>query len=475
MTAAGVSRSQGLLLLTGCVRLALFTLVSGLLGRGLNPGDFGFVTLVSGLLLVAQEVLDLGSSAAATRAIAREPASEIPVLCALLGLRRWIALGLAALVLALAQAVGEPDQRHALTAVAVVVFTLHLNAYYVVFQVRLAYGRASLLAGAGYVLFVAACVLALRLQAGGAAVALIVAMRELLLVLGARALARSLLGTALQASWFDPGICRLLGAGWLIGSAGVLYRVLAQSPVLMLWASGPAFALGSFGAARRIVQPFGDAAWSYATPLLANLSAENRSPDLSRSVTQQTRFMLGFAASAAVAGWILAPSLLRLLYGERYGEGPNMAVAALHWLVAAMAFAVVTPILAMSSIAAGREAALARAGAIGLVGAVGLGAALLHPGEAGSAAAALCFGEALVFAALFFPAWRRAELQLSAAWLFDLLPAVALAVALTGLRPPFGLALAPIWLAAVVVFLLRRTRSGSVAPCAAPAAGEESQ
>src|SRR5688572_24253117 len=136
-----VTRSQALLVSAHAARLALSIVIASLLGRGLSAADFGFVALLSSLYIVAVEILDMGTTAAATREIAARPARERETLSALLALRRLMAAAALAAILLLACSdyVPRPDQRIVLVAAAAGVFLLHLHAYQLVFQLRQAY------------------------------------------------------------------------------------------------------------------------------------------------------------------------------------------------------------------------------------------------------------------------------------------------------------------------------------------------
>ena len=138
-----VMRSQALLAAAHAGRLLLSLVTAGVLGRNLAPGDFGFVALLSSVYVVAVEVLDMGTTAVATREIAAQPAKERETLEALLALRRLVSTAAFAALLGLACSdyVAQREQRGVLAFAACGVFLLHLHSYQLVFQVRQAYGR----------------------------------------------------------------------------------------------------------------------------------------------------------------------------------------------------------------------------------------------------------------------------------------------------------------------------------------------
>ena len=82
--------------------VALGLALTVVLGRSLEPADFGFFALVVTLFAFARDAIDLGSSATAARDMARNPRAEIELLEGLHYVRRIIALALAAGAVALA-------------------------------------------------------------------------------------------------------------------------------------------------------------------------------------------------------------------------------------------------------------------------------------------------------------------------------------------------------------------------------------
>jgi O-antigen/teichoic acid export membrane protein len=311
---------------------------------------------------VAVEVLDMGTTAVATRAIAAEPGKERETLEALLALRRLVSIAAFAALLGLACSdyVAERDQRAVLAVAAVGVFLLHLHAYQLVFQLRQAYGRVTALALSAQVGFLVACVILLKFSVAGAAVGLLVVVREAVQAIGARWMAVRMLGAPLRARWLDPRAAALLRAGWMIGAAGVCYKLAAYAGGFMLWQISAPESLASFNAAQRLLVPLSDLAWLFVTPLIAAMSA-SMARDVQAFRAQLAgylQFMLGMAALAAVAGYFLAPFVLRVLYGETYASGPLSSVGIFRWLLLGYFFAGVSPLLVVAELARGKSRAL---------------------------------------------------------------------------------------------------------------------
>ncbi len=66
---------------------------------------------------------------------------------------------------------------------------------------------------------------ALKMEAGAAVIGLLVVAREAAQVLSSRWVAVRMLGQRLRVQWLDPGIEPLLRAGWMLGAAGVCYKL----------------------------------------------------------------------------------------------------------------------------------------------------------------------------------------------------------------------------------------------------------
>jgi O-antigen/teichoic acid export membrane protein len=473
-----VTKSQAILLSAHAVRLVLSVAVAVLLARSLSVADFGFVALVSVLYVVAVEFLDMGTTAAATRAIAARPARERETLTTLLALRRLLSLGAAAAVLALVASgyVVRDDQRLVLAAAAGGLFLMHLHAYQVAFQVRQDYRPATALALAGQLGFLAACVAALKLHAGGAVIGLLVVAREAVLALGSRFLGIRRLGERLHAPWRDAGLGALWQAAWMIGIAGMGYKLSTHAGSFLLWKLASPEALASFNAAQRLLLPMADMAWLFATPLIAALSATvARNPCALRvQLEGHLKLLLCLSALVAVAGYFLAPFVLRLLYGEPYATGPWSSVGPFRWLALGYLCALATPVLIVGEMVRGHARALLY---------IGLGCLALNlaanawaiPAHGAQGAAMVLSGcEALVFLALLARCTARGDLRPNPRWVAYLAPAAALGAALWLLEgwPLWQLALAGAWAPASLLLVMQlpaqRACRASLSMTAAP-------
>ncbi|MEO5693086.1 MAG: oligosaccharide flippase family protein [Usitatibacter sp.] len=407
-------RSQAVLAAAHAGRLLVSLVTASVLGRSLAPADFAFVALLSGIYIVAVEVLDMGTTAVANREIAAQPAKERETLEALLALRRLVAVAVFAALLGLAcsEYVVERELRIVLAIAACGVFLLHLHAYQVVFQVRQAYGRVTALALSSQIGFLLACAVMLKFSAAGAAIGLLVVAREAVQAIGSRWIAVRMLGSRLRARWLDPRIGALLKAGWMIGAAGICYKVSAYAGGFMLWQMSAPESLASFNAAQRLLAPMTDLAWLFVTPLIAALSASLAldPPAFRAQLAGYLKFMLGMSALGAVAGYFLAPFVLRFLYGETYASGPLSAVDPLRWLLLAYLFAVVSPLLVVTELAHGNAKALLLAAAATLALNLSVNTWAIPRYGAEGAAVVLAGCEAFLFAVLLIRCAARGDL-----------------------------------------------------------------
>ena len=438
-----VARSQGLLAFGHVGRLLMFVVVAGLLGRLLAPVDFAFVSLVSSLYIVAMAVLDMGSFAVATRQITAQPGTELTSLRSLLALRRWLALVMLGLLsgLAMLAPVQSGAQTLVLLAAAGGIFLMHLHGFQLVLQLRQCYGRPMLLGLAAQLAFLLGSGVALKMQASGAVIAAMVVLREAVTAVGSRWLALGLLGVRLRVSWFDPGMLPLLRRGWMIGVAGVSYKLAVYSGIFGLYQPDSAEALARFSAAHRLLMPMVDLAWLVAGPLFASigLAAAHSAQAFRDQLAGHVTFALGLASLLAVAAFFVAPWVIRLLYGDVYSTGADSAIMAFRWLAFGGLFAWVTPVLIVAEITLGHERPLLLLGLSCLLLAV-LGNAWAIPrmGAMG-ASLVLCLCEVFVFCALLARLMARREIRLNRSWLLCIAPALALAAGLaTQLTHPVG-------------------------------------
>jgi O-antigen/teichoic acid export membrane protein len=442
-------------------RIAIFVMLTSLLGRSLAPADFGFVALATILFALAAEVLDMGTLATVTRRIAANPGEERAELEALLALRRVIASVLFAGIVALAAAGHFPgiEERAALVAVAAGVLVLHFGAYQVAINLRGAFRPVVLLGLALQLAFAFATVAALQAGRGAVTIVALIVVLQAAQALGARRIAMRRLGYSADGAWPRARMRTLLTAAWMVGVAGICYKGAHHAAALLLWELGGAEALATFNAAQRLAAPLGEMSWLFVTPLIAPMStaAARGGAALGVALEGYAKFLLGVGSTVAVAGVTCAPFILHLMYGDRYASGAWSSVEVFRWLSVAAALGFVNALLVVGELARGNGRALLALGITMLAGVVAATAWAAPRHGAEGVAAALCAAEGLLLVGLAARALSRRELLARAGWLAYLAPAAALAALLQALAdsPALQFMLACIWVPLTLMALYR--------------------
>lgn len=440
VTSDPVARSQAILLSGQVGRLLLFVLTITLLGRRLSPSEFGFVALISTFFLVGQEILDMGTTSVTTRQVAQDPHGENTALACLLAWRRWLGLALGLFALALLpvmeKQIGGAGQQVVFLVAALALPWLHLKAYYVVFQARQHFEPAVAVGLVGQAAFIGGTLAVLHFwpehglasMSPGQAVALLVVVREILVLVASRSAAIHLLGERIHAAWLDPGIGALVRRAGAFGFAGLCYKLSALGGTFFVWATSSPEVLGQFNAVQRLLGPVSEASWMFATPLLASLSVlvRNDAAAMRGCLRGQTQLLLSISAMVIVAAPYVAQPLLHLLYGSTYDRGALSAVPVLVWSSAAAACVLLTPVLTVAALAQGRERELLAVSLGGLGVSIIANARWVPIDGALGAARALCASEAIILAALAMSTVRRGDLRLDPGWLVFLVPATLL-------------------------------------------------
>jgi len=353
--------AQAVLLGSALGQLGLALLITIYLARVLSPAAFGFFSLVGTIFILARKFLDLGLSNVAARDIANDPRRERPILEGMMAYRRaaGVVLALALLVFAFLQR-SEPE-RGVLNLAALVLLLTEPAALDPVFQVRQAQQGPALLNLFGGLLVLAGSLLFHRLAIAGAAFALLLVLREAVSLLFTKLMAERLLGYHPRPGFRGRALEAFVGPALIFGLASLVYAIYFNCDVFLVLALRGRDELGAYAAAFRPINPLLLLPWLLMVPMIPVLSAT-----------------IGVGACGMVAGVMLAPDLVTLLYRSRYLEGPLSCVNAFRWLAVALGMVCVTTVLTASMLAAGKEKLLLAIGTAALVANVALNVLLLR-------------------------------------------------------------------------------------------------
>ena len=372
--------AQAILLGSTVAQLGLALAITVYLARALTPAAFGFFSLVGTIFILARKFLDLGLSNVATRDIAHDARRERPILEGMMAYRRAAGpvLALSLVVFGLVQKAGS--ERAVLLAVAAVLLFTEPAALDPVFQVRQAQGGPALLNVLGGVLVLAGSVIFRRLDLAGAAFAWLLILREAVTLLFTRILAERLLGYHPRPGFRGRALRAFVGPALIFGLASLVYTIYFHCDVFFVYALRGKEELGAYAAAFRPINPLLLLPWLLMVPMVPVLTAiagKDRAHFV-RQVRAACAIALGVGACGLVAGVLLAPDLVQLLYRGRYLAGPLSCVAAFQWLAIALGQVCVTTVLTASLLADHKEKLLLAIGTAALIVNAGMNVLLLQ-------------------------------------------------------------------------------------------------
>src|SRR5262249_19711794 len=162
----------------------------------------------------------------------------------------------------------------------------------------------------------------------GALFASLLVAREAFSLLGTKILAERLLGYRPKPGFHGRELQAFVEPAFFFALASVVYIVYFHCDVFFVLALRGKDELGPSASAFRPINPLIVVPWLLMAPLIPVLSAA-AARDMQRFVRQVqgiTALALGIGACAAVAGALLAPDLVQLLYKGRYLHGPLSSV-----------------------------------------------------------------------------------------------------------------------------------------------------
>ena len=383
--------SQTILLGSAVGQMLLNIALTSCLGRTLAPSEYGFFTLVTTLLTMSRAVLDLGLSSAIAREIAQAPGRELPLLRSMMGWHTYGGVALASCTVAVALQEVELARRLVLYSAALVLAVSAPSGLLAAFQVRQAQFGLAMLAFFGQAAVLVAVVAVRRMGPAPIMVAALPIAREAVLQLGTIILSARLLGRWIIPDMRVASVSRTFRQGATYALAAILFQVHMHSGVTLVHVMRGDAELGAYAAAFRPLNFMMTLPWILTAPLVPIFatSATTGTLRLREHVSAVGSVAMAIGAVAAMSGWILAPSVIDLLYGGRY-VGPEWAsIQVFRWLSVAFGAVCVSAVFATSLLAARRERALVCVAAGALVLNIGLSVILIP--QYGMVATAIVF------------------------------------------------------------------------------------
>jgi len=440
--------------------MGIALLVTIYLARVLSPTAFGFFSLVGTIFILARKFLDLGLSNVAARDIAQDPRRERPILEGMMAYRRAAGFVLAVALFVFAFLQKSESERSVLIMAGLVMLFTAPAALDPVFQVRQAQGGPALLNLFGGLLVLIGSIVFRQFAVAGAVFALLLVIREAMLLLFTKVLAERLLGYRPHPGFRGRHLETFVGPALIFGLASLIYTVYFNCDVFFVLALRGRDELGAYAAAFRPINPLLLLPWLLMVPMVPVLTATvAKDRDMFvRQVRSASAIAAGIGATGMVAGVLLAPDLVELLYRGRYLTGALSTVNAFRWLAVALGLVCVTTVLTASMLADRREKILLTIGTAALVANVALNVVLLRRYNFTAAGFATAVTELLLFvgaAVAFSIGTRRSPMTWTS--LIYLLPAVAMGLLLqvvhggSGLRVSCGIALGSLSVAAILL------------------------
>jgi O-antigen/teichoic acid export membrane protein len=234
--------------------------------------------------------------------------------------------------------------------------------------VRQAQGSPALLNVLGGLLVLGGSIVLKKLAVAGPAFAWLLVLREALILLFTLVLADRLLGYRPKPGFRGRELRAFVGPAVIFGLASLVYTIYFNCDVFFVYALRGQEELGAYAAAFRPINPLLLLPWFLMVPMIPVLTAASASDRklFVRQVRGLSQLALGIGACGLVAGTLLAPDLIQLLYRGRYLEGPLSSVNAFRWLAVALGQVCVTTVLTAALLADGKEKLLLAIGAIAL-------------------------------------------------------------------------------------------------------------
>ncbi len=349
--------AQAVLFGSALAQMGIALLITIYLARVLSPAAFGFFSLVGTILILARRFLDLGLSNVAARDIAEDARRERPILEGMMAFRRLAGVAMALSLFAFAFVQKGQPERLVLLAVGMILLVTEPAALDPVFQVRQAQGGPALINLVGGLIVLGGSILFSRLALAGAVFAWLLILREAFTLLFTKILAERLLGYRPKPGFRGRALRTFVAPALIFGLASLVYTIYFHCDVFFVYALRGRTELGAYAAAFRPINPLLLLPWLLMVPIVPVLTraAATHRDFFVRQVRSACGLACGIGACGLIAGMLLAPDLVQLLYRGRYLTGPLSCVAAFRWLAIALGEVCVTTVLTASLLADRKE------------------------------------------------------------------------------------------------------------------------
>ncbi|MCP5348441.1 MAG: oligosaccharide flippase family protein [Gammaproteobacteria bacterium] len=352
-----VARSQFILVSANLLKLMLSLIATVFLGRVLSPADFGFFSLITGLLAFCYTISDLGSNDIVTREISANQDLEKPLLESLMLLRVAIACVLALIWFYIASVQVSTGQRIVFICLAISMYAIVSNALVPAFTIRQSQLTPAIALLVPQATFLILTVILYYWNFPPTGYSLLVIAREFTAMTALYFLSKNLLGFAPRPNLSNNQLPRLAPGLLTIGASTVFFGALFQIGFLYVWLKLDAEQLGPYGAALRLFLPLISLPYLLAAPLLPQLTRDaiTNLPGFKARTSSLIPFLIGISAIVSTTGLLYSESILAVLYGEKYITEPLSAVSTMGWFSAAYGLLLILPFLVATFIALGQE------------------------------------------------------------------------------------------------------------------------
>lgn len=358
--AAAVARSSGWVLAREAWRFFLAIVATSMLGKALSEQAFGFITLVASIYAFGQVAMDHGLGTILTREVARQPTSERPLLAEAMGYRigSGVVVGFAVAVYAVFRKSGS--EQTWLLAVAATFPFLAPSILGVVFLVRQDLGPISAISSLTQLLFLVIAWAGLTLGIPPASFACLHMVRETsgpwLVAVWSRL--RHGIGPRCRRPTLELRKTLRATSAQAMTTLGI--TASSHLGVVVVEALASPAALGAYGAAFRLTNPFSLLVGAMTQPLLPALTSawHKDRPKFELLIRRALALGLVVGLGGVIVTSFFGHVVVEWMYGGKYLTESANAASVMAWAGGAFGAVCVGAPATTALIAIGRERSL---------------------------------------------------------------------------------------------------------------------